>query len=469
MVDVKESMNIHFANLVNNPLLYTFINSIHDAVIITDREGVVKYVNDAYTRITSVTYSQIVGNKLVDVRKGARLPEVLSTGKPLHGVRRKERNIEYIADIDPVYSNGEVIGAIAILRDITELEQLSRKLLAFSSKVEKFKKRVRDAHRARYTLDDIIGRSEQIEGVKSVVQRIRNSDVAVLIRGESGTGKELFAHTIHRLSDRKDNPFVAINCAAFPSNLLLSELFGYEEGAFTGASKGGKLGLFEVADEGSLFLDEIGDMDFELQSKILRVLETGEFHRVGGTKPIKVNVRIISATNKDLDQLIQQKLFREDLLYRLNVITIAIPPLRERKDDIELLTKHFLLRISRKIGKDINVSPEVFHLLRSHSFPGNVRELLNIVEFSASICDSKEVQPDHLPIVVHSKASKGDQRLDDAVRTTELDAILKALDRSGMTVQGKEQAARELGISLSSLYNKMKQYGIKKQVTATKS
>jgi PAS domain S-box-containing protein len=448
--------------LKDNPLFKIILDSLNDGVLITDFDGYIKYVNSAYARIVGVTIDAVVGRRVQDVRKGSRLPEVLQTGKPLLGIRRSVNQIEYVADINPIFLSGRLLGAISIVRDITQLEELSNKLRIYSHRVTELKNKVKDIHQSYYSFDDIIGDNKELAKVKSMAKRIAETDVPVLILGESGTGKERFAHAIHKASPRAGDPFVPINCAALPAHLLLSEIFGYEEGAFTGASKGGKLGLFEVANGGTLFLDEIGDMDFELQSKLLRVIESGEFIRIGGTKPIKVNVRIVSATNKDLEKQIKENRFREDLYYRLNVVSLQIPPLRNRISDVPALVEHYLERSNAKAKRPVTISQEALDLLSHYPYPGNVRELINILGFAATTCEGDAIMPEDLPIFNKLKSLPFPQQktLSGAARTSERDSIVEALEYHGITVGGKRNAAKALGISLATLYNKIKQYNI---------
>lgn len=455
--------DLDIESIKSNPLLSMLFNAINDGILIADGNGTVRYVNTAYCQITKVKKEEILNKNVAEVRKGSRLPEVLKSGKPLRGIKRCESNFEYVVDIHPIITQQRVIGAISVIRDLTELASLSSKLNDYYLEVTKLKNNVSEIHKAKYTLADIIGTSTGIEKAKSIACRVADSDVPVLILGESGTGKELFAHAIHNLSSRSNKPFVPINCAAFPPNLLLSELFGYETGAFTGANKGGKLGLFEIANSGTLFLDEIGDMDFELQSQLLRVLETGEFLRIGGTKPITVDVRIISATNRDLDKMIRENLFRQDLYYRLNVVSIKIPPLRERREDIPGLTDYYLRRINSKKKTGYTISPEALNLLSGYDFPGNIRELINTLEFSVNMCTTGQIMPQDLPVISRMKtnlvsATKGSILLNH--KASEQNAIIHALETYGLSVEGKRQAAKHLGISLSTLYNKIKQYNL---------
>ncbi|MDD5169404.1 MAG: sigma 54-interacting transcriptional regulator [Syntrophales bacterium] len=443
------------------PLFNSLINSLHDGVLIADSEGNIKYVNTSYLRLTGVSGPDVLNRKVQDVRKGARLPEVLQTGKALLGIRRKVNDVEYIADISPIFFNDRIVGAISVIRDITEVVALSNKLKDYSHRVMALRNKVREIHRAHYQFDDIISRSKDMEKVKEMAKRIAAKDMPVIILGESGSGKELFAHAIHQAGPRNDCPFVPVNCAAFSPQLLASELFGYEEGAFTGALKGGKLGLFEIANGGTLFLDEIGDMEYDLQSKLLRVLETGEFMRIGGTKPIKVDVRIISATNRDIEHLIHNAKFREDLFYRLNVISLKIPPLRERVEDIDPLALHYLEQLSTKLKKRYALSGKTLEILHQYHYPGNVRELFNIIEFAANASETDEILPGDLPILSKIKARPVLPRaLANSTRSSEKEAIASVLKNCGRSVEGKRLAARQLGISLATLYNKLRQYNL---------
>ncbi len=382
-------------------------------------------------------------------------------GKALLGIRRKVNNVEYIADINPIFVDNKVVGAISVVRDITEIVSLSSKLNDYTNRVMELRDKVREIHRAHHRFEDIVSNSEEMVKMKDRARRMASSDMAVIILGESGSGKELFAHAIHHAGSRSNNPFVPVNCAAFSPQLLSSELFGYEAGAFTGAVKGGKLGLFEIANGGTLFLDEIGDMEYDLQSKLLRVLETGEFMRIGGTKPLKVDVRIISATNRDIGRLIHETKFREDLYYRLNVVSIDIPPLRTRLGDIAPLVEHFLEKYNRRMKKRYTVSDATIEILKRYHYPGNVRELFNILEFAASTSDTEEIAPGDLPIFSKLGSSPSHRRsLSHAMRSSEKGAIEEVLKSCGTSLAGKRKAAAHLGISLATLYNKIRQYDL---------
>lgn len=310
---------------------------------------------------------------------------------------------------------------------------------------------------------DIIGENEAFKGTIDFARRASASVSTVLIQGESGTGKELFARSMHFESKRKNEPFITVNCAAIPDNLLESELFGYEEGAFTGALKGGKIGKFEMADKGTIFLDEIGDMPLHLQAKLLRVLQENAVERIGGSGPVPIDVRIVAATNKDLDQLVTEGAFREDLFYRLNVIPIKIPSLRERKDDLEYLVEIFLRKSSDMLEKTmIRVSDEVLKAFRQYEWPGNVRELQNSVEFAVNMSDSGVVELKDLPQRFREQTENSKISTSSILSIKELEkqAILQALDQFGTHKDGIAQTVEALGLSRATLYRKIKTYNI---------
>lgn len=309
-------------------------------------------------------------------------------------------------------------------------------------------------------LKNIIGESKEMVAIKNKVKKIKTSNSTVLITGESGTGKELFARGIHMESDRRDNAFVAINCAAIPDTLLESELFGYVKGAFTGADPKGKIGKIEFANNGTLFLDEIGDMPLYLQSKLLRVLEEREIIRLGSNTPTPVDIRVIAATNKDLEILIEEKMFREDLYYRLNVIPFQIPPLRDRKDDIRIIADHFGEKYSRLFKKEnVIFSDEVWDCFLNYDWPGNVRELENVVEYAMNMVESNGVvYLYNLPKTILHRESEISTTL--SLEAMEKEYIKKALSLYGDSQEGKEKAAEELGIGIATLYRKIKKYAI---------
>lgn len=308
-----------------------------------------------------------------------------------------------------------------------------------------------------YTFETIIGKSKSFQTAIVMAKQVAPTDAIVLLTGETGTGKEVFAQSIHRASPRKGNAFVAINCATFGKNLLESELFGHEKGAFTGAVKA-KKGLLEEADGGTLFLDEIGEMEIALQAKLLRVIETGEFIRVGDTKPRSVNIRIITATNRDLQKEIQKNLFREDLYYRIAVFIIKLPSLRERTSDIEDLSHSFLEFFANKMGRKVHIiQPEVLEVLKNHSWKGNIRELKNIIERAVILCNEDSITSKHLPVELVNPTNGKNGTTIFALAQAEKVHIQKILQH---TEGNKTRAAQLLEIALTTLYRKLSEYNI---------
>ncbi|MDI3534848.1 MAG: hypothetical protein PWQ82_1213 [Thermosediminibacterales bacterium] len=436
------------------------LNSLYDGILIIDKNAVVQYVNDSYTRITGVTYDKIVGKYLREVRPGARLPDVLKTGKTLLRVPRKEGDVEYVVNMSPIKVKGEIVGGISVVTEITDAYKLTEELKKSHLTLEKLRNHVKHLYKAKYTFDDIISEDPVSKKVKQMAKKIAKTDSTVLIRGESGTGKELYAHAIHNESNRRNEPFIAVNCATLNSQLLESELFGYEEGTFTGAKKGGKVGLFEVADGGSIFLDEITEMDHNLQAKLLRTLQERTIRRVGGVSEKQIDVRIIAATNKPLEKLVKENKFREDLYYRIQVVPLTIPPLRDRKGDLKQLIEFFLEKIQRQLKKRINVSENAMKVLYKYDWPGNVRQLKNTLEFAPNMIEGYTIDTKHLPKTIQVQAiDNGDalliKPLKETVKEKEIEEIKKAINIYGDTVEGKKKAAKALGISLATLYNKL--------------
>ncbi|WP_193065396.1 sigma-54 interaction domain-containing protein [Oceanobacillus oncorhynchi] len=435
--------------------LEDIIESVHDGILVIDSSGIVQLINEEYTNITGVQKEQIIGRPLLQVRPGALLPSVMKSGKPREGVFRKERDMEYVVDMAPIYENNEIIGAVSICKSITEVYVLSKELKQSKQRVNQLEKTVRRIHQAKYSFSDIIGKDPSLQKVMTQAKRIAHSDLNILINGESGTGKEIFAQAIHQESNRNAFPFVPVNCASIPSSLLESELFGYEAGAFTNSKQDGKIGLFELADKGTLFLDEIGDMPLELQAKLLRVLQEGTFRKIGGLIEQEIDVRIIAATNKDLVNMTQKERFREDLFYRINSVHLIIPPLRDRKDDIPELASFFL------DSQNVQIEEKVMDTLLQYDWPGNIRELKNAIHYAINIADYNTITFDDLPqsikipFLQENDNLNAVQSLDTLIQETERKAIMEALQQTGVTVNGKKAAAAQLGISLASLYNKI--------------
>lgn len=436
------------------------LDSLYDGVLIVDRDGIVQYVNPSYTRITKVVYEEIVNKHLEEVRPGARLTWVIQSGKKLLGIPRKVNDIEYLVNMVPIFDGENIIGGISILNEITDIYKLTEELNKSNTIIKNLEKQMQSMGRAKYSFDDLICHDKNSMETKKMAKRIANKDVNVLVTGDSGTGKELYANSIHNASNRGNGPFIAVNCATFDSNLLESELFGYEEGSFTGAKKGGKIGLFELANGGTLFLDEISEMNYALQAKLLRVLQERSIRPIGGLKEISIDVRIIAATNKNLENMITENLFRKDLYYRIAVFPISVLPLRERRDDIFPLIDHFMNETSTKIKRSIKISDEALNILYYYDWPGNIRELKNTIEFAANMTDDYTIKPEHLPKIIQTEGIKKNivkiKTLEEVVREAEIHEIKKLLLLFGDTVEGKKQTAEVLGISLATLYNKLK-------------
>ncbi|MDD3652733.1 MAG: sigma 54-interacting transcriptional regulator, partial [Desulfotomaculaceae bacterium] len=376
--------------------LEAILYATNDAITVVNEKGNGILINPAYTKITGLTEADVIGKPAsVAVTEGESMHlKVLQTRQQVRGVRLKMGPMkkEVVVNVAPVMIEGKLRGSVGVIQDISEIMQLSEELA-------NARKLIRHLQ-AKYTFDDIIGNSETVKAAIAQARHASDTPATVLLRGESGTGKELFAHAIHNVSSRCKWPFVRVNCMAIVPSLLESELFGYEEGAFTGAVRGGKKGYFEEADGGTIFLDEIGDMDLALQAKLLRVLQEKEIVRVGGTNPIPVNVRVIAATNANLEQRINEGTFREDLYYRLNVVPVFIPPLRDRKKDIPLLATHLCEKIAQEYGRKVpELSPVVIDIFMTYDWPGNIRELENIVGRSIINMSSNEamIMPKHIP------------------------------------------------------------------------
>ncbi|MFR8854767.1 MAG: sigma-54 interaction domain-containing protein, partial [Oscillospiraceae bacterium] len=355
----------------------TFFQYLYDGILIVDRDSVVQYINPAYTRITGITEDKIIGKPLKEVRPGARLVEVVSSGEPIVGALRREKGVDYTVNMSPILEDGKVTGAISVVSNIEDVRKLSKTINKYESEILRLENRMQAINRAKYTLDDIIAKDPVSVKLKDDVLRIARKETTVVLMGESGTGKELYAQAIHNASSRKNNSFIAVNCASFQKELLESELFGYEDGAFTGAKKGGKMGLFEAADNGTIFLDEISEMSMETQGHLLRTLQEHTIRRVGSIKEIPVNIRIVAATNKNLEKCVEEGTFRHDLYYRIAIYPVRIPPLSERQQDIPALSEAFCDEQRNALKRNITISEETKAALMAYRWPGNVRELRN--------------------------------------------------------------------------------------------
>jgi len=460
------------------------INLLAERVVIIDDNGMILYINEGYCQFIGKTMEKAIGQPVQDVIENSRMHRVVKTGKAELAAVQKINGSEMIANRFPIFEDGKVVGAVGnvMFRNPEEWRMYRTKIQNLVEELNYYQAKAQRDLRSKYSFEDLMGSSPIFLEAKTLAQRVSGSNSSVLLIGESGTGKELFAHAIHHNSTRASAPFVAINCSSIPEHLLESELFGYEEGAFTGAKKGGKKGQFELASKGTLFLDEIGDMPLSMQSKLLRVLQEKEVVRVGGYKSISVDVRIIAATHRDLEKMVEKGEFRQDLYYRLNVIKIDIPPLRERKEDIPPIARRLLKKLEARFYRNsIELSAEVKERLMQHSWPGNIRELENVLERSINVLDGKTIKVSDLPLylrdfepkdgsAIHS-SSEGIspnlvsaselsfiQPLKETLAQVEKQAIEHAL---AVTKGNKLEAARLLEISKTSFYDKYKLYNIK--------
>ncbi len=451
-------------------MLEAIIQSSDEAISVVDEHGNGIMINPAYTRLTGLTREQVVGKPATaDIYEGESMHlKVLKTKKPVRGVRMKvgPNRKDVIVNVAPIIVDGVLKGSVGVIHDVSEIQSLTEEL-------QKARQIIRTLE-AKYTFSDIIGSSEEMQLAIEKAKLGAKTPATVLLRGESGTGKELFAHAIHNESNRKYNKFIRVNCAAISESLLESELFGYEEGAFSGARRGGKRGLFEEANNGSIFLDEIGELSPETQAKLLRVLQENEIVRVGGTKAIPINVRVIAATNINLEKAMAEGKFREDLYYRINKLPIHIPPLRDRKDDIPLLVRHLLQKINQDYGRNVEgLTDAALRYLQQYHWPGNVRELENILgraviymHFNETMIDVHHIptleaeinqkKKDELPMFIDLDGGNK-IKLADMIEQFEAKIIHAALKKNK---GNKTETARQLGISLRNLYYKIEKYNL---------
>ena len=431
--------------------LETLVDGMDKSVVSIDVDGRVDKYNLKFKKMFNIK-DDITGKIIFDIFKFIKIPDKYRKGHSFSSsfnYKGGSKTIKGIYNMSRIELNDEIKGYVI---DFTDKKEA----------IKNYNKMNKDRS---IMIDNIIGESESIKKVKKETIMASQSVSTVLITGESGTGKELFARAIHNHSKRSEYPFIAVNCAAIPDNLLESELFGYEEGAFTGARKGGKLGMFEIAHKGSLFLDEIGDMSLHLQSKLLRVLQEKEVNKIGAKSNIEIDVRIIAATNKDLESMVKEGTFREDLYYRLNVIPIKLPSLSQRKGDIPLLIDYMIHDYSVKLEKNVEGIDEVaLDRMLKYGWPGNVRELQNSIEYSVNMAQGSEITVDVLPKSILEYEEKFEEDETSAIETLEdleKREIQKALKRYGVYKKDKELAAKALGISRATLYRKIEKYGIK--------
>lgn len=429
--------------------LECIFENMKQGVIVIDESCIVNLVNPAYEDIMGVPREELLGANIQDKIENSRMHIVLKTGVPEFAEVQIVKGRQVVVNRVPLFKNGRVVGGIgeALFKDINEVEAVLQRGKLFSHDKGKASEAL------KVTFESIIGRSRAIVQVKNSAAKAAITDSTVLIMGESGTGKDLFAQAIHNASKRSNMPLISINCAAIPTELLEAELFGYDEGAFTGAKKGGKKGRFELAEGGTLFLDEIGDMPLPMQAKLLRVMQDKTFEHIGGEKALACDVRIIAATNKPLAEMVRNNTFREDLYYRLNVICLEVPPLRDRREDIGELIEFLMPGICHRLGISVKrISPEALALLRMYDWPGNIRELINILEQVGAMVSAPVIGPKQLPAHLVCHYGKGQHNGEGMQEKEYIKEILSN------TRGNKALAAKILGIHRSTLYEKIKKY-----------
>lgn len=438
--------------------------SIYNGSMVTDSQGVITHFNKPYGDFLGLDPAAQIGKHCTEVVENSRMHIVAQTGVPEINQSHLIKGQKMVVQRIPIKKDGKVVAVFGqvMFKDVRDVTKLAKKLSLLESKLELYEQELMTIRSTRHTLESIVGESEVVQSLRKEAQKAAATQFPVLITGESGTGKELFAQGIHHESARRLYPFVRINCSAIPKDLLESELFGYEKGAFTGAHSSGKPGKLELAKHGTVFLDEIGDLPLQMQPKLLRVIEDREFERIGGTSVIHSDFRLIAATNQNLEEMMAERRFRKDLFYRLNVIPLHIPPLRERQEDILPLVRHFLNQAALEAFlPEITLDRDAEEVFQSYQWPGNIRELSNVLERVLSSLEGNTIRVSDLPFYLYRSrkiASKlPSVSIREAQSRAEKEAILHTLR---LTRYNKSKAAAMLGIHRTHLYKKIKKYGI---------
>ena len=468
--ELREVDKLLHENALMQERLQMILEAVQDGICVVEKSGLITYVNPAYLRIVHKTREMVLGQNVFESAPDGNRVGVLRSGVARIGaLSRKKNGTTVVANVNPIFVDGEIAGVVSVIKDITEIQRLMERLTQVSARAEYLEQELLRTKKTATAFSNYIGKSGKVVDAIALATKAAASTATVLIRGESGTGKEVIAEGIHYASARRRGPFIRVNCGAIPPALLESELFGHEKGAFTGAVKR-KLGKFELANHGTIFLDEIAEMDKNMQVKLLRVLQQKEFDRVGGEETVHVDVRIIAATNRDLEAMMKAGEFREDLYYRLNVIPLLLPPLRERVDDIPLLVEHFIGKISAAQQKPVRgITPDAMEVLMVYRWPGNVRELENVIERVITLMDTPEIRAEDLPTYVRSdiadRAVTGPAGLlatdagDAAVlpwADYEKRIIAHAMEHCGTF----NAAAKALGITHKTVAAKARKYGL---------
>lgn len=456
--------------LKKNREIDAVFESSHDGIVVADANGLYTRVNSSYAKITGVPRMDVQGHTAEElvangVISGSATLQVLRTGKSFSFSQSFETGRQSIVTGSPVFDeSGNIISVVTNVRDMTEIYKLRQKVQASKEQLMHYSRVVEKLSQEKLNPEGIIYKSKQMETLLQTALRFSRVDTVVLVTGESGVGKEMVVDFLHGNSKRSREPFFKINCGAIPDSLLETELFGYEGGAFTGAKKGGNAGLFELANHGSILLDEIGELSLPLQVKLLRLVQQQEFYRVGGHKLVKVDVRIIAATNRDLAEMVEKKLFRADLFYRLDVLKLFVPPLRERREDILPLALYFLHKYNEMFQSAKTISPRLYPFLLNYDWNGNVRELENLMERLVLICDQEEIGPEYLPAEMLSSQEGVGIEVADIANLTYREAREKfersLFSRAIETFRTARKTAEKLGLDHSTVVKKAAKYGI---------
>ncbi|WP_254434193.1 sigma 54-interacting transcriptional regulator [Halobacillus sp. Marseille-Q1614] len=447
-------------------ILSEILESTYEGIAVVDEHGILLEFNEAYSRFTGIDKKDAVGRHVRDVIDNTHLPETLKTGMPERGVIQYIQGQAMIVHRLPIWKNNKVVGAIGILifEGVSEVYRIYERIQKNSTENQESQPYLSNEKlsKNKMTLDRIIGDSESAANIKRLARKVAKTNVTVLISGESGTGKEMYARGIHHLSSLSPGPFICVNCGAIPEALFESELFGYEEGAFTGAKKGGKPGKFELAANGTLFLDEIGEMPLMMQTKLLRVLQEKEVGRIGSVKEQPIELRIIAATNRNLKEMVAEGTFREDLYYRINVIEIPIPPLRDRSEDIPQLVSTYLADLCEKHQLPEKViTSEAMKAFLCYSWPGNIREVINTLEKLVVLVDRKTIELKDLPSVMKNGVTEEKEENEGLMKKAKVESEKELIRNTLREMKGnKSETAKALGIHRTTLYHKLKKYGL---------
>lgn len=456
--------------------LQLILQSVQDGICVINGSGMADYVNDSYLNILNISRNDIMGRNIKDISPNGLRNKVLETGESIkNAIIKKSNDVIIVSNINPIIVDGEIVGVISVVKNLKEVQVLTEKLNKVSARAEYLEEELIRTKKPEMVFSNFVGKSGKVIDALSIALKAAQSKATILIRGESGTGKELIAEGIHYASANFKGPFIRVNCAAIPENLLESELFGHEKGSFTGAIKR-KLGKFELAQHGTIFLDEIGEMEKNMQAKILRVLQEREIQRIGSEETIKLDIRVIAATNRNLEEMVKEGQFREDLYYRLNVIPIFLPPLRERKQDIGLLTEYFMNKFQSYRDKPIiGITNEAMEALLGYAWPGNVRELENLFERLFALVDEKYIALKHLPTYIRGERleeqvheSSGKDKAvkffdtDDVLMMEEYEKII--IEKALKKYESYNAAGKALGLNHKTIAAKARKFGMEKIV-----